>query len=75
MKKKPQWKKIIEYMQAHDGITSMEAYGAIGCTRLSGRIFDIKRKGYIIDTTRECGLNRDGVKVYYDRYRLVNINS
>lgn len=61
---------IIEYMGEHGGITSKEANDELGCTRLSGRIFDLKKRGYVIDKRRESGVNRFGRKVFYDRYYL-----
>lgn len=36
--------KVYEYMKTHDGITSMEAIYKLEETRLSGRIFDLKKK-------------------------------
>lgn len=36
--------KVYEYMKAHNGITSFEAFGKLKETRLSGRIFDLKKK-------------------------------
>ena len=38
--------QIIEYMKKHGSITSLEAIQHIGCTRLSGRIYDLREKGY-----------------------------
>ena len=35
--------KVYEYMKSHDGITSMEAIYKLEETRLSGRIFDLKK--------------------------------
>ena len=48
MKKKTHAKQVLEYMKEHGSITSLEAIRAFGCTRLSGRIFDLKRRGYNI---------------------------
>lgn len=36
--------KVYEYMKSHDGITSREAIYKLEETRLSGRIFDLKKK-------------------------------
>lgn len=36
--------KVYEYMKAHNGITSFEAFGKLKETRLSGRIFDLKKE-------------------------------
>ena len=58
--KKSHAKKILEYMKEHGSITSLEAFRAIGCTRLSGRIFDLKKRGYNIEKTMEEVPTRDG---------------
>ena len=52
--------KIIEYIKTHGSITSLEAIQHIGCTRLSGRIFDLKKMGYNIVKTMEEVPTRDG---------------
>lgn len=46
----PQWQRIINYMKEHGSITSMDAIYHLGCTRLAGRIFEIKERGYNIET-------------------------
>ena len=58
--KQTQCQKILDYMQSHGSITSLEAFREIGCTRLSGRIFDLKKMGYSIDKTMEEVPTRDG---------------
>ena len=58
--KKSHTKKILEYMKEHGSITSLEAFRTIGCTRLSGRIFDLKKRGYNIEKTMEEVPTRDG---------------
>ena len=40
--------KIIEYMKKNRGITSLEATMKFHITRLSGRIYELKRMGYQI---------------------------
>ena len=52
--------KILEYIKAHGSITSLEAIQHIGCTRLSGRIFDLKKMGYNIVKNMEEVPTRDG---------------
>lgn len=65
-----QCKQILAYMLEHGSITSKEAFDELGCTRLSGRIFDLKQKGYIITKVRESSFNRFGKRVSYDRYSV-----
>ena len=58
--KTSQANQILEYIRKHGSITSLEAIQHIGCTRLSGRIFDLKRRGHIITKTMEDVPTRDG---------------
>lgn len=48
----------------------MEAYERYGITRLSGRIWDLRHRGYDIRSTTTAGVNRHGEKVYFTTYRL-----
>lgn len=57
-------------MQKNGGITQAEAYDNFGCTRLSGRIYDLKHRGVDICSTRVDGLNRYGEPCHYSRYTL-----
>ena len=61
--------KVLAYMKEHGQITSLDAFRAIGCTRLSGRIFDLKKMGYDIESTLEVVPTRDG-KTRVAVYRL-----
>lgn len=65
-----QCNKILEHMRTYGGITSLEAFEQYGCTRLSGRIWDLKHKGYNITSKQEKVLNRYGEPVIYSRYYL-----
>lgn len=60
--------KIVDYMKEHDGITQRDAIIAFGCYRLAARIFDLREKGYIIESERE---HTDGYFDNHVRYRLV----
>lgn len=62
--------KIIQYMEKHGSITSLEAIRHIGCTRLSGRIFDLKKRGYKISSTMESVPTRTGTDTPVAVYRL-----
>lgn len=64
--------KILAYLQEHGSITSWEAIQHFRCTRLSGRIYDLRRRGFDITATTEESVNSDGEKVRYSRYRLNN---
>ncbi|MEE0060466.1 MAG: helix-turn-helix domain-containing protein [Acutalibacteraceae bacterium] len=58
---------VLQYMKDHKGITSMEAFKNLGITRLSAKIFELRR-GYDIRDVWEESYNRYGVKVRYKRY-------
>lgn len=47
--KKSQEDLILAHLQAGKSITPLEALKLFGCLRLSGRIFDLKRKGFQIE--------------------------
>ncbi len=49
---------VYEYMKEHDGITSMEAFRNLGCTRLSAKIFNLRAKGHVILTEPVMKANR-----------------
>ena len=66
--------KVYEYMKAHNGITSFEAFQFLNETRLSGRIFDLKKtllangdKERVVD---EFEYGKDGKK--WKRYRIIH---
>ena len=65
-----QRKQILELLKKHGKITSMEAFELFGCTRLSGRIYDLKAEGYTILTERTSGKSRTGHKTEYATYYL-----
>lgn len=64
-----QTRKILEYMQTYGSISSMEAFRELGITRLSARIYDLRREGYQIDTWR-VSKKQNGEKIMYFRYYL-----
>lgn len=66
--------KVYEYMKSHDGITSREAIYKLEETRLSGRIFDLKKhllamgdKERVVD---EFEYEKNGKK--WKRYRIIH---
>ena len=61
---------ILARLESGQGITSMEAYNDFGCTRLSARIKDLRDMGVPIVTIRERGINREGRKISWARYRM-----
>lgn len=66
--------KVYEYMKSHDGITSREAIYKLEETRLSGRIFDLKKK-LLVEGDKERVVDefeygKDGKK--WKRYRIIH---
>ena len=63
--------KILKYLKTHKrGITPQIAYEKFGCLRLSGRIFDLKKRGHEITSTLVEVPNRDGDMCRVALYRL-----
>lgn len=69
--KQTQRKRIIEYMQKYGKITPMDAWDAIGCTKLSTRVGELKHEGYRIVGMWTNGINRDGQATRYKTYHLM----
>lgn len=65
-----QRKQILEHLKKHGKITSMEAIELFGCTRLSGRIHDLRAEGYTILTEMTEGKTRSGHPCRYATYYL-----
>ncbi len=63
--------KLLTCLRERGSITSWEAIQHFRYTRLSGRIYDLKRLGHNIVTTMEEGKNSDGEVCRYARYRLI----
>lgn len=68
--KNTQCNQILDYIKSHGSITSLEAFRLFGCTRLSGRIFDLKKQGYNITSGMETVPTRNGT-ARVAVYRLV----
>ena len=68
MKKTTQNDRVLAYMRSHKGITSLDAYRDLGCTRLSARIADLKRMGVAIGKIMVDRENRYGETVKVAQY-------
>ena len=66
-----QEQRVLEYMKEHNGITSLEAFQHLGITRLSAKIFNLKKQGYLITSEMQQGENRYGETTHFKRYMLV----
>jgi len=58
MAKRTQTGDVLAHLIEHGSITSIEAIQKYGCTRLSARIFNYRKKGYEIETKRITVKNR-----------------
>lgn len=67
---KSQTRQVLQYMKEHGSITSYEAFRDLGITRLSGRIYDLKKEGHDIRSIRIETENRHGEKCHVSRYSL-----
>jgi hypothetical protein len=63
-----QEQKIINYVERFGSITTLDAFRDLAITRLSARIFNIKKLGYKVLSVREKSKNRFGEDVNYSRY-------
>jgi hypothetical protein len=64
---------IILYIRDHGSITTKQAMEDLGCYRLSGRIYDIKKCGIPVEKTMVDVLNRNGETCRVARYTIPNI--
>ena len=62
---------ILNHLQKHKTITSMEAIELYGFTRLSAVIFNLRESGVKIGMTWEYGVNRYGNPIKWGRYFLI----
>ena len=65
-----QCERVLQYMIDNGGISSVEAFHELGCTRLGSRIHDLRKRGHCITDVYVDALNRHGDKVRYKRYTL-----
>lgn len=63
-------KAVLEWLQTHASISSMEAIRSFGATRLSAIIFNLRKRGYNIETVMVDGKDRFGNSMRYARYYL-----
>lgn len=66
--------QTLNHLQAHETITSMEAFQLYGITRLADKVLKLRQKGYKISTIMTDGVNRYGRHVRYATYKLVEDN-
>lgn len=65
-------KKILEYLETHGSITNDEAIEQLRCYRLAARIFDLRIRGYLLETEMVYDKDSEGFPVKYARYKKVS---
>lgn len=68
-----QTQAVLEYLQNHGSLTSMEAIELFGATRLADIIFRLRKQGYIIVTVEHETTNRFGQSTRYAEYKYEGI--
>lgn len=63
-------KAVLQWLQTHASISSMEAIDNFGATRLSAIIFNLRKRGYNIETVWCEGTDRFGNPMRFARYYL-----
>jgi hypothetical protein len=51
-------KRLLNYLQENDGLTAMGAWAELGIARIAARVFDLRKQGYNITSTRMTVMNR-----------------
>lgn len=67
-----QMTKIKEHLTRYGKITSLDAIKNYGCTRLSAKIFDLRQRGWHIETNMVEKTTRYGDKTEIAEYYLIS---
>lgn len=62
--------KVLEHLKQYGSITSLEAIEKYSATRLSAIIYNLRKKGYNIETKDIDFTDRFGTKSHYGKYVL-----
>ena len=65
-----QTEKVLRHLKKFGSITSWEAIMEYRVTRISAIIHELRRAGYVIDSTLVIATDKDGKKIKYTRYTL-----
>tara|TARA_R110002012_G_scaffold34271_1_gene99189 strand:- start:11034 stop:11264 length:231 start_codon:yes stop_codon:yes gene_type:complete len=63
-----QQKRVLDYIQGGETITSLDAFTQLGITRLAAVIFDLKKAGHFIGSRRIRVNNRFNEKCNVSEY-------
>lgn len=69
-KKTSKTEKVLEHLKEYGAITSLEAIELYGATRLSAIIYNLRNRGYKINTIDLPFVDRFGAKSVYGKYVL-----
>lgn len=67
---KTQKSTILEYLEKHKTITTLESVLKLGITDPQHYIMELRKEGYNITDTWVNGINRVGKKTKFKRYRM-----
>ena len=62
--------QVLNHLQRYGSITSLDAIGMYGATRLSAIIYNLRKRGYVIDMIRIPFTDRYGNYSWYGKYIL-----
>ena len=65
-----QGERIVEYIKEFGSISPMEAFNALGITKLATRVSELAKDGVVLERAMMESQNRYGDKVRYMRYWL-----
>lgn len=61
---------ILKHLLDFGNITTWEAFKEYGITRLSDKIYQLRKKGYEISNHQMSSINRYGKKINFVKYML-----
>lgn len=64
--------QVLNHLQRYGSITSLDAIGMYGATRLSAIIYNLRKRGYNIETVKMPFTDRYGNHTAYGKYVMVN---
>ncbi|MFW9952475.1 MAG: helix-turn-helix domain-containing protein [Candidatus Thorarchaeota archaeon] len=71
MKAKNQIEQVLKHLKDFEKITSFEAFSDYGITRLSDKIFRLRKRGINIVSLPTVTTNRYGDRVNYSTYKII----
>jgi len=63
--------RIIAYLETHEWISPAIAWEEFRCYRFSGRIYDLKKAGNILDERMVYGKDEDGNPTHWKEFKLI----